>query len=211
MLLIQGQNTLYRQQMEQNELFEYYERRIHDMKHMLLFTRQCLETGDFEQALDSIKRTQEKVQGRKVWTGYQKIDFVMNSKQQEIEELGIEVILEIEMCSIPMDSLDFSVVFGNLLDNAIEAVRWCKEGERKICIGLKNMNDTFQMMIYNNSNQMPIVEKGIFRTTKEEKNLHGWGIKNVRMIVEKYDGELKFQYDDKSFEVKIILNGGGEN
>lgn len=208
-LLLQQQKVLRRQQLEEKELFDNYERRMHDVKHTFLFIEQCIEAGNYEKALCNIKEAQKNVQGQKIWTGYQNVDFVLNSKQQEIEAFGIELELETEIYEILMDELDFSIILGNLFDNAVEAAMQCEERRRKIKLKIKNANNIFKMVIWNSSNQMPTVEKGTFKTTKGEKELHGWGIKNVCQIVEKYNGEIKFQYDAVSFEVKIILMGGG--
>lgn len=207
-ILNQRQIVLRDRQLEEKKMFDGYERRLHDIKHKLLYIEHCLENKEYEKALADLRQERKGFQKRKVWTGYQEIDFVLNSKWDEIEDLGIKIEFEVSLTQIPMDSLDFSVVLGNLLDNAIEAVGKCEYNRRYIYLCMKSMNRIFQMTIRNSTNQMPKVRKGRFQTTKTEAALHGWGLENVRMVVEKYDGEFEFQYDEKSFEIKIRMLGG---
>ena len=50
-----------------------------------------------------------------------------------------------------------------------------------------------------------IIEKGQFFTTKGDQERHGFGLKSVRKIVEKYHGVMEINPDGKCFCVKIIL------
>lgn len=207
-LLEQRQIALRDRQLEGKKLFDSYERRLHDVKYKFLYIEQCLEEKKCEKALAQLREERDGLQKGKVWTGYQEIDFVLNSKRDEIEKLSIKIEFEVSLTQMPIESLDFSIVLGNLLDNAIEAAEGCEANRRYIYVCMKNMNRIFQMTIRNSANQMPKVRKGRFQTTKTETARHGWGLENVQMIVEKHGGEMEFRYDEKSFEIKIKMLGG---
>lgn len=92
----------------------------------------------------------------------------------------------------------------NLLENAIEAASKC-ELKRKIVFELKNINDVLLLKIWNTSCKFPYVKKDRFITDKDDSNVHGWGVKSVKSIVNKYNGSIEFKYDETFFEVDIII------
>ena len=50
-----------------------------------------------------------------------------------------------------------------------------------------------------------IVEKGMFFSTKGNQKKHGFGLKSVRKIVEKYHGIMEIYPQGQYFCVKVIL------
>lgn len=106
---------------------------------------------------------------------------------------------------IPIDELDFSVILGTLLDNAIEAARQCEEGKRKIKWLIRMVNQMFGMTLWNTSSKELQIKGGKFQTTKKDKTLHGWGLERVIELAEKLDDEIEFYYDARPFEIKIFL------
>lgn len=207
MLLFQHAR-LAEKQVQQKAVYEEHERRMHDMKHVLLFLQQCIEEKEYDRALKKIEVYQDTMQGKKVWTGNVNVDFVINSKWMKMEEERIEFQLEVDFFEIPIDELDFSIILGTLLDNAIEAATQCEEENRKIKLLIRMVNEMFGMTLWNTSSGEPLMKRGKFQTTKKDKLLHGWGLESVKGLVGKYDGEIGFHYDARSFEVKIIFMGG---
>lgn len=208
MLLFQ-QAVLAEKQTEQKKMYEEHERRMHDMKHVLLFLQHSIEDGAYDKALQKLETYQEGMQNKKVWTGNANVDFVLSSKWLRMERDQVDFQLETDFFEIPLDELDFSIILGTLLDNAIEAVQQCETENRKITLVIRAINQMFGMTLWNTSSRKPEMKKGKFQTTKEDKYLHGWGMESVKELVEKYDGEICFRYDEQFFEVKIIFMGGG--
>lgn len=68
-----------------------------------------------------------------------------------------------------------------------------------------NINDIFGIKIKNSSISKPTMVGDDFLTEKKEKDIHGWGIKSVKKILEKYNGELNFKYDNSFFETHVII------
>lgn len=64
----------------------------------------------------------------------------------------------------------------------------------------------FLIYMQNTNSQVPQRKKGRFITAKKEKNHHGLGLESVRRIVEKYNGNIEFQYDKTMFQVKIMVD-----
>ena len=63
----------------------------------------------------------------------------------------------------------------------------------------------FLLSLYNSSTQIPMMVDDRFITTKEDKDAHGLGVESVKRIVDKYNGNISFQYDDEHFEVDILI------
>lgn len=208
MLLLQ-QASLAAKQAEQKGVYEEHERRMHDTKHVLLFLQQCIENKECDRALQKLKDYQEGMQGKRVWTGNDYVDFVINSKYLKMEEGRIKFQLEIDFFEIPIDELDFSIILSTLLDNAIEAAMQCEQERREIRLLIRMKYRIFGMTIWNTSSREPLMKKGKFLTTKKDAHIHGWGLENVKGFVEKYNGEISFHYDVQSFEVKVIFMEGG--
>ena len=69
-----------------------------------------------------------------------------------------------------------------------------------------NKNNVFQLYIENSYKIEPHKKGKRFLSTKEnEKNEHGWGIENVKEIVERYKGMLDISYQNQRFQVDLVL------
>lgn len=113
---------------------------VHDIKHHLLILREYVKEGNIESIgryLDEIEDEYRYVP-RKVWTGNGFLDFILNQKKSRAESKGI--IFDIDSEIIPLwgfSDSEISVVFGNLLDNAIEACEKIEGREKRIRVFMK--------------------------------------------------------------------------
>lgn len=96
---------------------------------------------------------------------------------------------------------ELCTVFYNLLKNAAEAV--ADQDNRCISVKIKLINNMFSVVIKNHSKE-PIKEKGLFQTKKSEPG-HGYGINNVKKIIDKNNGEFVTKYSDGLFIADILL------
>ena len=206
--LLSVRNSAIEQQYQ--ELRKAYEQNrclVHDEKHRMQYIGECLENGDLERARDFIKKSCGDMQSEKhrLWTGISSLDFIINMKNVYIEEYKIDFQLQAKLSSIPILEEDFVVLLGNLLDNAIEATIKCPEGRRAIELHLNQVNDMFLLLLKNTSTVAPMKRKTKFVTTTKDTSAHGYGIKSVKRIVEKYQGEIDFDYDEMTFQVRINI------
>ncbi len=104
-----------------------------------------------------------------------------------------------------IDDLDKISMFGNLLDNALEAAEGCNEGY--VFVSLYKGNEALIILrIENNFKIKPhkIGEK--YFTTKSEKKRHGFGIKKVEELSERYGGILNCYEEDDAFVAVLMLS-----
>lgn len=207
--LLDVRNTaVERQYRELRIAYEQNRQLIHDEKHMIQYLGECLDAEDYQAASRFLREYRQDIvqKQRRSWTGISTLDFLLNLKKRVMDEQMIEFTLEAELDSIPMKDADFVVLLGNLLDNAIEAAVGCEVGKREIRLMLKTVNEMFLLQLCNTSSRMPERKERSFLTSKTDKSAHGFGIKSVESIVEKYQGDIEFHYDEASFEAVIRLD-----
>lgn len=133
-------------------------------------------------------------------TGNKFVDIILKDKFAKAEEYGINIEDRVELIDIDfIEPLDLSTVFGNLLDNAIEACRFIEEPEkRRISISSKRENNLLVISIKNNK-----VRGDIKNAPK--KVIHGYGLVNVTAAVHKYGGEIDIMEGKQEFAVNIVM------
>lgn len=103
-----------------------------------------------------------------------------------------------------INSYDISSLFNNILDNAVEAASL--SSGRYIHLEITaSLNSYHKIIAINSCDNEPHSEKGKLITTKRNKNVHGFGTKSIRKIVNKYDGEFQWEYDNQSKQFKLII------
>lgn len=101
---------------------------------------------------------------------------------------------------------DLCVVLSNLLKNATEAVgKQPEQDERKIYILIYANEEYLSITVENTSLPVPQKQLELLTTTKTDTLNHGLGLKNIRTIVEQYQGSLSLQYKDNLFTACAIL------
>ena len=101
---------------------------------------------------------------------------------------------------------DLYCLFGNLLDNALEAVKAIAQDERRVInLAVKAKDGMVFVQEENYFDGKIVFENGLPLTTKEDKSYHGFGMHSLRMIVTKYGGELTSYVIDDIFHLNIIF------
>ena len=105
-----------------------------------------------------------------------------------------------------MEDMDISALFGNMLDNAIESVCRQKNQEKRL-IGLYVTREKqfLRIRTENYCEEKLEFRNGLPVTTKADKHLHGYGMKSIRTIVEKYGGSAVASQKNNWFELKILI------
>ncbi len=125
------------------------------------------------------------------------------------ENISLSVIADAARLSFMKDS-DIYVLFGNIMDNAMEAVKKV-EGERIIGVNIQTVNQNFLVInVYNRYVGEIELADNLPVTTKKDTRWHGYGLKSIQYTVEKYGGEMAIKTNDGIFTLSIIfpLNEG---
>ena len=104
-----------------------------------------------------------------------------------------------------MKDYDIYSLFGNALDNAIEYVLNLEEEKRFIRLNVKIIGENLLIHMENYFSGELIYDNGLPKTTKEDKDYHGYGMKSIQLIVNKYDGDLNISLDNNVFSLFIMF------
>lgn len=97
-------------------------------------------------------------------------------------------------------------LFGNALDDAIEAVRSIEEPERRlISLNVRRSGTMCVINVENSCDAAPAFRDGAPVTTKADAGSHGFGTRSMRGIVERHGGVLTFGCEDGIFHVDALL------
>lgn len=215
--------TSIRQNMERKNLIlqkSYYEkleqnqaeiRRFrHDMNNHLSTVRSLFDSGNLKDAGDYLREleTQMTVHTR-VFCKNSIVNAVLNAKYNLAQEQGIDSFFHIDLDRLAgMDSVSLCSLFSNTLDNAIEAsLRIPDPKERRMSVKARvTENGYFTFEVTNaKKNRILLDEKGRIQSDKGDSTIHGFGLSNVREIVEKYDGTMDISYTEDIFTVTILI------
>lgn len=201
------QTMLEKQNQTLEVMYNQNSKKIHDIKHVMMYLENCLEQGKMKEAQVEIHHYVKELvgMGQKVWTGFSFLDFILNYKKAIMDEKEISFKLEVELYSIPLEESELGIVLGNLFDNAIEAASHCELGNRNVYLKIGNMNQMFLLYMSNSSIKLPQMRNGRFLTTKEDSYAHGLGVESVKRIIQKQNGSICFQYDEEHFNVTILI------
>ena len=192
-----------------NEQFCYYrekeedEKRVralyHDMKnHLLILEKQ--NSQEVKQMAADLRRQISDYEDY-VHTGNDFLDVIIRDKVKKAKEQGIDFLAVIDFTAGDfIEPLDISTIFGNALDNALEASVKLPPEQRLITVKAGCNHDMLMIVFENNA-----VMGKMKGTSKEDEFLHGFGIPNIRKAVEKYNGECVIRQENGMFVMKHII------
>lgn len=179
----------------------------HDMKNHTQSLAAILQDGRVEDAVSYLNEMSDFIKTEKevVSTGNADVDSILNYKLARALEgdIHIKTLVSIPE-TLPVKPFDLNVILSNLLDNAIDAAEKCKE--KRIRIVIRTEMNMLYVAVENTYLDEPVRIRDRFMTLKEDKCGHWFGIQNVRSVVEKYDGEISFNYEDGIFYATLFIS-----
>ena len=178
----------------------------HDMKHhMMELKGMALESNNAQMIvyLGKMKNFMDNP-AEYIYSGHKEIDSVLNYMIQRAKNILIKVDAKIKIPhNLACHSFDLNVILGNLLENAIEAAKQTEE--KKLNINLEWNKGVLFIGIQNSYLSKPEIRVHEFITSKNKRERHGFGLANVKRIVEMYNGTIAIYQKEKMFNVDIIL------
>ena len=135
-------------------------------------------------------------------TGDRLLDYIINTKLSHRTDITLVVSGRIE--PLPrIEELDLVSLYGNILDNAIEGTEGCEEKYIELSFSLTG---NYQSVICKNTVPSSVLKNNAgLATTKRDKKAHGYGIKSIRRVVDRYSGLIEFSEADGRFCVQVAL------
>ena len=183
-------------------------REIHDFKHQLQALGAYLADDQIDKAKNYLNTmvgdliiSQQRIHA---WTGNPLVDSLLDNKSRKAASHGITLDIYSSQIVSKLSDKDISVLLGNLMDNAIEAAAEALQ-QKQISVQIFNKSDMLFIRIKNSIGKTPLVKDGKLITTKNDKVNHGWGMKSIEAIVEKYGGQMDISYEKDNFEISITF------
>ena len=106
--------------------------------------------------------------------------------------------------NISIPPVEIAVLFGNLLDNAIDAAK--DTSEKRIALNIQK-NAIYLIILVSNSIKSSVLKSNKnLETSKPDKELHGIGIKSIKNIVKKHNGMIQFYEEENEFCCHIMID-----
>ena len=179
--------------------------KCHDLKHQLVDLENRLDEKENREVVKEISEAIN-IYDSQVKTGCDALDIVLMQKSLLCEghQIPFDYIGDATKLNF-MASLDIAALIGNALDNAIECEMAESAESRFINMSIKTMGEILLIHVANPCAQPLALKDGLPETTKEDKRYHGFGVRSMQYIVEKYGGELKFAQEDGIVNLDMLF------
>lgn len=194
------------QQKLSRESIEIINIKCHDLKYRIKKISSIENEQEQQEYIDEI-RNAITIYDNLYQTGNRALDLVLTEKSLICEEKRIKssCMADGELLNF-MTSTDVYALFGNLLDNAIESLVLEDNPEKRILsIQVCRRNDGCHIHIENYCEKELTFVDGLPVTTKGNKSYHGFGVRSIKYIVDKYHGDILMQKVDHKFQTDIMF------
>lgn len=179
----------------------------HDIKNHLFALKSLYEKGEIDSFKDYFNciLSNIDIEEKLCNSGNIIVDSMINYKLKGVVNTDISV----DVCipeKLDISDMDITVILGNLLDNALRAIKEVNErGEgSKLHLNLNYTKGRLILRIENSYLNVNLV-RGNFLTTKKDKKGHGLGLESVKEVLSKYNGVLQINCDKGVFIVEAVL------
>ena len=185
------------------ENIELINMKCHDLKHQIrsLGNNNMVNASVIKEIEDRIS-----IYDSVVKTDNDALDIILTEKSLLCNQKGIKLSCIVDGKKLGfMAEEDIYALFGNIIDNAIEAVVKLEASKRIIGLHVKAVGDLLTIKEYNYYEADIQFENGLPQTTKADKRFHGFGIRSIQCICDKYGGDLSIETENKVFSINILF------
>jgi len=179
----------------------------HDIKNFIAAISTYIDTEKNDLAKAKIEEFYGKIPiATKMYTDNMAVNALIYSKIKDILETipsnEISIIIPDEL---HIDEIDLCILLGNAIDNAIEGCAKIPEmAKRNLIVKVFPINNQLSILIENARVPQPIPHI-LFDATQKEEFMHGFGIQNMKNIVDRYEGNMVIERPENRFIVSVLL------
>ena len=177
--------------------------KCHDLKHQI---RSLGEKTVDEGALREIENVVG-IYDASVATGNEALDVILTEKSLYCEKNGIRLCCVADGAKLNfMSPADLYALFGNAIENAIESVSRIEDRQKRIInVAVRAAGRLVSIHIDNYFEGEVQIKDGIPVTKKKDTRFHGFGIKSMKYIAEKYDGDFSVSAKEGRFSLNVVI------
>ena len=182
----------------------------HDLVNHIGVVRELINEKKTEEAkeyIDTIWNIQD-LFDLKIHTGDSVLDIIVNYYSYLAIKENIEFVVRGKLTEeMPLEMFDITTLMGNILQNAFEAA--IKADVPRICVEFVEHKEEIFIVVRNSAAKRINTKTDFFKTSKEDKENHGFGLKNIVAAVEKYHGECYMESivenKEEVFQISIAI------
>ncbi|WP_236354713.1 sensor histidine kinase [Konateibacter massiliensis] len=190
-----------------SENYNKQKQKAHEYKNQIMCIEALLQRNQFEELNNYIGNIRKSLHSQidTINTNNVIINSIINTKHQESLEKNIVFVVKVnDLSNIRISDEDIVIILSNLLNNAIEAAEKCVK-DKVIKLKFLAEDDEIILSVKNTFSHPLNYKNGIFETTKNSKEEHGIGMKNIIKIIEKYDGIYVVKNSEEEFYFSIMI------
>ncbi len=214
-------NQLFQRQYEQYKLAvdnsEALRKEMHDMKHYVMALKNEDDPNRRAEVLEDMEQAIA-IQESFMNTGNKVLDVILTTKSLQCQKKNITLNAMVDgdlLADIHVK--DICSLFGNILDNAIEATQQVEDLEKRlitmsvrsrnqfIIVECENYSDATNVRLRDRQRKRIFRSNNLPQTSKADNVKHGFGLKSINQVAEKYGGAMNCSYEDGWFKVKVLL------
>lgn len=185
-------------------------KQLHDFKNHITTLERLYHTDSKDKALNYMHELQAQMSQQMAAASFRvnntAFDVILYEQEKTCKEQGIIFEKQILYNDLSiLKYIDTCTIFANALDNAVKACSEIQNGEKKITLEVKRTNDILSIIIENTKQNHVVCENEKFVSSKADKHNHGFGVENIKMAVEKYNGIVSIDYTDTIFTLAISI------
>ena len=198
--------TQYAQYRQSKESIDLVNQKYHDLKHQIALLRAESDPEERNRWLNDIEREIAVYEAQNN-TGNVALDTVLTSQSLRCRKEGINLTCVADGTLLGfMKPMDICTIFGNALDNAVEAVLEVKEPEKRLIHLSVSAQRSFLLIRVENYFEGPIrMEGGLPKSSKGDDRFHGFGVKSIRYSAQRYGGTVSISTENHWFDLKILI------
>lgn len=191
----------------------------HDYMNQIQTVQFLLDGGDEAENIKRLAECREKhirvaekrrrtMDGQKtgVYVAHPVLDAILSLKREQAEKYNINMQISCDMVrTCKLDEVEICSLFGNLLDNAIEACEKVERAEKEIILEIMERGDTLFIRCRNSFERSKVDKSGFWVSLKAEKDKHGIGLKMIEKICRKYNGYVKKTIQERTVCIEISI------
>lgn len=190
-----------------SENYDKQSRREHEYKNHMQIIADLARNKQYEELEKFVTESNSDMLEKEnlIDTNHVIVNSIINTKYREAREKKIVFVVKVnDLSGLKIKDEDIILILSNLLNNALEAAENCEKPVIKVKF-IKEQEQTV-ISVINTIGKQPVEKRGRFITSKEQNvELHGIGIQNIKVTVEKYGGTYVIRYDQKKFEFIILI------
>lgn len=177
----------------------------HDIKNHMMILDSMVAEGKNDEALEYMNNMGILMANTKPRfdTGNYIADAILDSKYSIASGKGISINFEGVISSENIENTDMVILLANILDNAIEA---CEKVDKEKEIKIESIfnKGIWILTVENPVKDLVDITNDKIDTTKSDKELHGYGLSNIKSVAKKYGGMVKLENRDNKFLIKVV-------